>query len=385
MLRSVINAAPRSEEAHQAYELLAHLYIQTGQYARLATDMQRRLKDFPAREEVRRDHAALGPLLHLPDQVTARTGFAILKHNRDLFSPMTINGQPAAYFFDSGAGVSAMSESEAKRLGMEINDDAGQLATSTGHQTSFRTAVAKDFKWGAVELKNVSFAVFRDDQEPWKDLPAGRRGLIGIPALVAAQRVRWSRDGTVEVGANRGAPIGRQPNLCFDDDQLFTSVTEQGHTFSMRLDTGAVYTELWSTFAQAFPELIQNKGTKTAKDVHGIGHAEEMEAVSLPPAATRARRKERDVAPSPGAAEATGSQTVLGQRRNGSAQTNARVRDRFPHDDARTGDGPSPDTMMLPGWRGGSGHVQTASCFAARAFLERSTRAASGEAADWVI
>jgi hypothetical protein len=52
--------------------------------------------------------------------------------------------------------------------------------------------------------------------------------------------------------------------------------------FSMRLDTGAVYTELWSTFAQAFPELIRNKGTKTAKDVHGIGHAEEIEAVSLP-------------------------------------------------------------------------------------------------------
>jgi len=202
LLRPIINNTPQSEQAFQAYEFLAHLYIQTGQYARLAADMERRLKDFPARTELQRDQAALRPLLALPDQVTARTGFAVLKHDGGLFSPMSINGKPAAYFFDTGAGVSAMSESEARRPGMTIQNDTGKMGTSTGQQTSFRTAVAAELKWGVVELRNVSFAVFRDDQEPWKDLPEGRRGLIGIPALLAVQRIRWSRDGMLEVGAS---------------------------------------------------------------------------------------------------------------------------------------------------------------------------------------
>jgi predicted aspartyl protease len=282
LLRPVINNTPQSEEALQACEFLAHLYIQTGQYARLAADTQRRLKDFPERPELQRDQAALRPLLALPDQVTARTGFAVLKHDGGLFSPMSINGKPAAYFFDTGAGVSAMSESEARRLGMTIQDDTGKMGTSTGQQTSFRTAVATELKWGAVELQNVSFAVFRDDQEPWKDLPEGRRGLIGIPALLAVQRIRWSHDGMLEVGVSNHVTAARKPNLCFDDDQLIATLSCQGRDVWTRLDTGAVDTELWLKFAEAFPELLRTKGTKSFKEMHGIGHAEKTEAISLP-------------------------------------------------------------------------------------------------------
>jgi hypothetical protein len=175
-----------------------------------------------------------------------------------------------------------MSESEAKRLGMAIEDKAGKMGTSTGHQTRFRTAVAQKLQWGALELQNVSFAVFPDTQEPWKDLPEGRRGLIGIPVLLAAERIRWSHDGTIEIGAAKAAQAGRKPNLCFDEDHLIAVVSKGGHDFWMRLDTGAIETELWKGFADAFPDLIRAQGTAASKDVHGIGHAETVQAVSLP-------------------------------------------------------------------------------------------------------
>jgi predicted aspartyl protease len=282
LLQAVIEAAPKSEDARQAHEWLAHFYIQTGHYAQLAGDLQKQSTDFSNDSECQRRHAALEPLLDLPDQRTLRSGFATVKHDGGVFSPLTINGRDANYFFDTGAGISAMSESEAKRLGMTIEDKAGKMGTSTGYQTRFRTAVAQKLQWGALELQNVSFAVFPDNQEPWKDLLEGRQGLIGIPVLLAAERIRWSHDGTIEIGAVKARQAERKPNLCFDEDQLIAVVSKEGHDFWMRLDTGAVETELWKGFADAYPDLIRARGREAPKAVHGIGHAETVQAVSLP-------------------------------------------------------------------------------------------------------
>jgi hypothetical protein len=47
LLRSVIEAAPHSDDAYQAYEQLSHLYLRTGQYRRLMDVMEARWKAFP--------------------------------------------------------------------------------------------------------------------------------------------------------------------------------------------------------------------------------------------------------------------------------------------------------------------------------------------------
>jgi hypothetical protein len=282
LLHAVIAADPKSPEALQACDWLSHLHIQTGQFEKLAAIQQTLLQNFPASPEVRRKRSTVASLLHLPNQRTLRSGFATTRHDGGVFSPMTINEQPAVYFFDTGAGLSAMSESEARRLGMSIKDGGGKMGTSTGHQTSFLTAVAERFQWGDLQLRNVSFAVFPDSQEPWKDLPEGHRGLIGIPVLLAAQRIRWSQDGLLEIGAASPARTERRPNLCFDEDQLIAAITVQRREIWMRLDTGAVETEFWKGFTEAFPDLIRTAGRKQVKEVHGIGHAEEVESVALP-------------------------------------------------------------------------------------------------------
>ena len=175
-----------------------------------------------------------------------------------------------------------MSESEAKRLGMVILETAGEMGTSTSRQTQFRVAVAHQLKIGATELKNVSFAVFSDDQEPWVHLPVGRRGLLGIPVLVAAQGLRWARDGTLELGQRPGQPQARKSNLCFDEDQLMASVGFGRDALLMRLDSGAVNTEFYSPFADQFPQLLRESGKKTSREVRGIGQVEVIESVVLP-------------------------------------------------------------------------------------------------------
>ena len=175
-----------------------------------------------------------------------------------------------------------MTESEAKRLGLEIRDVAGTLGTSAGARTEFRTAVAKRLTLGNVEFENVSFAVFRDDQEPWSHLPHGERGILGIPILLGAGTLRWRNDGTIEIGAPGARRDLAAPNLFFDENHLVVAAAIDGHTVLTTLDTGAETTDLYGRFAAAFPMLIESQGKKSSTEVRGVGHAESFDSVTLP-------------------------------------------------------------------------------------------------------
>jgi hypothetical protein len=129
LLRSVIASDPRSEQAYQAYEWLAHIYFRTGRYRQFIADMEARWAAFPNKSEIEDEQAAVAGFRGLPDQVTGKTGPAKLPHEPgEIFIPVSINGGSATFFFDTGAWVNCMSESEAKRLGLAIHDADGTLA-----------------------------------------------------------------------------------------------------------------------------------------------------------------------------------------------------------------------------------------------------------------
>jgi len=132
------------------------------------------------RFQIRRGRVeGLWSVLHLPDQKVETARPSVLPVSESVWVPVTINKLPAEYFLDTGA-VPAMSESEAKRLGMTILDTDGTTGTSTGQRVGFRTAVARQLTVGGTKFTDVSFLVFPDDQQPWANLPPTRRGLLGV-------------------------------------------------------------------------------------------------------------------------------------------------------------------------------------------------------------
>ncbi len=158
LLRSVIQSAPHSDEANQAYEWLAHLYFYAGQYRRLISNMEERWAAFPNRSEVPQERAAIAGFRGLPDQMVSQHRPSTLRHESgSIFIPLTINGVSATYFFDTGAWPSCLTESEAKRFGLTINETAGSLGTMTTARVGFRTAVAKELMIGHIHFRDVSF------------------------------------------------------------------------------------------------------------------------------------------------------------------------------------------------------------------------------------
>jgi hypothetical protein len=298
LLLSVVNAGPHSSQEYDAFEWLSHLYFYRGQYRSLMAIMERRWATFPEKRENSQEQAALQGFIGLPDQSLVSTSPSKLSHDPEsIFIPVSIEGQTVNYFFDTGAWISCMSESEARRLGLVIRTSAGTMGQTAGAQVAFRTAVAKKVTLGNAHFKDVSFAVFPDEQEPWSDLSPGRRGIIGVPLLVAVRTLLWNTKGNMEI-AEPSQPFDiRNANLIFDNDHIVVSAVIEHQDVSGTVDTGATRTDLYRPFANAFPSLLKQYGEKGSTNVHGVGHAEKFNSVVLPKVGIRIRNFEAILSP----------------------------------------------------------------------------------------
>ncbi len=271
LLRAAIRSLPDSGEA---YDQLARIYLRTGQYRKLTTLLEQKWASLPNTPDMEHERQVMAPFRGLPDQTSGTPRRSLLPHGGDIFLPVTISGGQAAYFFDTGAAVSCMSESEARRLGLAMRESEGTMGTVTSGRAAFRTAVARDVALGTFHLHDVSFAVFRDDQEPWSVLPPGRRGILGRPLLLAVRTLRWAKEGTVDIGAKPERAKPARSNLYFDGDTPLVTAVFGQESVLFTLDTGAENTDLHSGFAQRFPGLLRELGKKDTTEVRGVGGAE---------------------------------------------------------------------------------------------------------------
>ncbi len=285
---SVIKSSPKSEQAYQAHNLLAYLYYRTGRYRQAQQQLNQMLAIKPDNASDQAGRKVFQALSGSPEQSVSRRGFSRMHYEVKLGSPfitLSVNGKPAKYMLDTGMNVSAMSESEAKRVGLAfqpVASDAPKAQGSAGLFASYRIAVADLITVGNFHIRNVAFLVFPDAQEPWGDLQPGERGALGISVLHAIQTASFSKDGTLEIGfPSKGGSV-QGANLCFQGALPFVAAEYKGKRVTLFLDTGAEETSLWPMFAKDFPDVVGESGKKDRKQIIGIGGALEIEAVTLP-------------------------------------------------------------------------------------------------------
>jgi hypothetical protein len=103
----------------EAHRLLASAYLRQGKYREALLQVNAVLALRPGDADAKDADLLLTSLGELPDQEVARTGVTAveLQGGELLFS---INDVQATYWFDTGANVSILSESEAKRIGLAV-------------------------------------------------------------------------------------------------------------------------------------------------------------------------------------------------------------------------------------------------------------------------
>src|SRR5262249_50351158 len=254
LLRDVIRESPRSAEADDAYEMLARVYIRSGQYERFAALYEEWASELPDSATLGRERENYDKFRGRPNQVNGPQQRSVVRHAVEgyLTLPISVDGKTDEFIFDTGAWQSVLTEREAKKLGIEVIDSGRMLTDVAGNRISFRTALAKDVKIGAMQFQNVSFAVIT----PQGPLADAEFGVIGMPLIVGMGGITWSNKGTAEFGDSRRASTRSEPNLVFDG-RLVMQVMVLGQRVLAALDTGSNATDLNANFADMFPEAIR--------------------------------------------------------------------------------------------------------------------------------
>ncbi len=277
LARGIVREQPGSAAANDAYDILAKIYLRTGQYNRFIETYAEWATAFPNSPGVLSEKANEDKFRGRPDQINGPRRRSMLRHAADSFTlPVTVNGKSGEYLFDTGAWQSAMTEEEAKRIGLTIREGSRFITDASGTTVPFRTAIAAEVVIGSIRFQNVSFAVFA--APPWA--PLAEIGIIGMPILVHTGSIKWSKDGAVELG---GPLPGRAvPNLVFNSHRLLLRADVAGREVLTTFDTGASTTDLNADFAASFADLVARDGKKGTQEINGIGGTQTFESITLP-------------------------------------------------------------------------------------------------------
>jgi predicted aspartyl protease len=281
LLLRLVESQPGSDAARQAHELLSRIYLRSGQYGRVTTNLDEWARAFPDDPRLRSEKADVEQFRGLPDQINGRRRRFTLRHGPDFAAPLLINGQRSTYLLDTGAWISVMTIAEAKRLGLTIQAGGGVLGESSGKGVNVRMAVAKTLSVGPMIFHNVSFAIL-PDVEPWKSMPTGHGGIIGAPVLLQLGCLRWTKGGAWEVGCRNGISPADTTNMVFFGNHLLVSAKVSNRQSFMTLDTGAETTDLNANFAREFASEIQAAGRRDTTSVSGVGGTAVIDSISLP-------------------------------------------------------------------------------------------------------
>ena len=284
LLKRAVREASSPEAANDAREALMNLYMRLGRSSDMIHALDDAIATAPSRSDFLNIRQAFEPFRRLPNQ-SARPGqpqrFRCDVSAQGVVLPAVVNGKAVQWLFDSAFSHTAMSESEARMLGISVQGASAAAGDFAGGTAPMRTAVAERVAIGDAELRNVPVLVFSDSQPPWNEQPPGKRGTIGLPVISALAAIRWEKDGACQLGSNPSRTARPDSNLAFDGAGLLIRVQYSDRPLEFVLDTGNQGgTQLWVRFARDFPDVVR-AGRKSTKQVHQIGGSTEQQIVAI--------------------------------------------------------------------------------------------------------
>lgn len=276
----VFRQQPHSQAAYEAHEWLTYLYLRHGLYQEAVAETRTKWQDAPNHAPTPEERKIVDMLRGVDDQSTLTRGSTSVKLEDNGNLPILINGHTADFLIDTDSNLSFISESAAKEFGISIRPVGTEAFGAAGKAEPVRTAVA-DLTIGAFRLRNVFFLVFSDAMGAFEGASVREQGGLGVPVLVALQRLQITSAGICTVGIPGTADQEPEPNLAFDGEDPIVEVTVEGRKVPMIFDSGSSRTELFPPFASTFPSLTY-RATKTApKRERGFGGERAVKQVEI--------------------------------------------------------------------------------------------------------
>lgn len=186
-----------------------------------------------------------------------------------LMTPVKVDTVNEDFIFDTGANLSTISESQAKKMKLKIIEQSVEVGSSTQKKILSKLAVADSFYVGNILFENVLFIVMPDEQLTFPQFNYSIKGIIGFPVIHQLGEVHLNKDGKIFVP--KVVSKKTEQNMFFDDLNPVVRVFSDKDTLLFTFDTGAEHTELSFKYFNEHKADIEEKGEMQINERGGAG------------------------------------------------------------------------------------------------------------------
>lgn len=226
------------------------------------------------------DQLAAAPQQHLDGYTPKPENFARDKVGLPRSHAM-IQGKLQEVVLDTGANLSVVSLSTARRLGLHMLEGSASVGSASRQAVASRIGVADRVDFAGLSLSHVAFLVL-DDAQLNMPVPGGYQidAILGFPVLRPLQRITFTTDGKLLPSRSDASGVSAG-NLRMAGSDLYVDVSLDGHPVAMHLDTGAAASALSSRFAAAYPDIVKGLASRD-EHIAGAGGARVRRSATWP-------------------------------------------------------------------------------------------------------
>lgn len=171
------------------------------------------------------------------------------------------------FIFDTGANISVITNSLARKLNLEIFPSNIEVNAITGKVVKAHSAVCKELKIGKIVIKNAVFLVFEDADLAFPQIDYQINGIIGFPIIEAMNEIVITKDNHFIVSKDTKANVEKSKNMALDGLIPLIFFDENPYTF----DTGANTTLLYRPYFLENQKTIEQNYQLSEIDFGGAG------------------------------------------------------------------------------------------------------------------
>lgn len=169
------------------------------------------------------------------------------------------------FIFDTGANLSTITESTAKKLQVTIVGSGIDVASVTGKNIKSKIGICPLINIGNITVENAVFLVFPDSALAIPQIQFQINGIIGFPVIEAMKEVQITQNNEFIVPAQR--TTHHIQNMALDFLTPIICLDGDSYTF----DTGADYTMLYELYFRKYKKQIEGNYKKLDLRFAGAG------------------------------------------------------------------------------------------------------------------
>jgi predicted aspartyl protease len=231
-------------------------------------------------EDVKNFASITKGLRDVPPMTVERNGDLDIPYKRDMVNliriDVSVNGKSEKFIFDSGANISTITETQAKKMKLQLLDASFGVASSSKASVNSSLGLAKELKIGNTVFRNVIFIVMPDKQLKFAGGLYKIKGIIGIPVILLLGEIQVTKKGRLR------SPLQQTESNLFNLGMAGMSpiadISFYGTSHPYIFDTGAASSVFNACFLPAYKDSLGETKESTSR-VGGAGGIQEFKVL----------------------------------------------------------------------------------------------------------